>query len=321
MQKWMSEHMDNIEKKLTEAWKSIKNYKTGWLQLGIKHPLEWHVAYETPTNKALIILAHHPAKNIDSSKSISTTCNKRGDGTYYISFQLTEKTQEDVFISMCSNLILYSSGAHSEIEALSMVELRYRQWRRLMEYKNTAILSDEKRRGLIGELLYLKRILEAGKTCSDALAGWVGPDGADQDFVFDNRWREIKTTGLSSDKIAIHSIEQLGDEGDYGDLLVFRVDPCAPEAENAFTLRKLVKDITNMFGGALPEIAQFTDKLSSVGYIDMEIYDNYTYKYYKDETYDVNFDFPKLARQKVRPEITKCEYTISISSISRWKRS
>ena len=313
--------MDNIEKILTDSWRSIKYYRTGSLQLGIKHPLEWHVAYETPTNKALVIIAHNPVKSIDSSKSISTQCNKRNDGTYYISFQLTEKSQEDVFISMCSNLIEYSSGADTEINALNMVEMRYRQWRRLMEYKNIAMLSDEKRRGLIGELLYLKRTIEEGKPAPDALAGWIGPDGADQDFVFDERWREVKTTGLSSDKVSIHSFEQLGDEGDEGDLIIFRVDPSAPEAEDAFTLRKLVHDIIKMLNGSLTDIELFTDKLSSIGYIDMEAYDKYPYKYFKDETYVVNANFPRLTRTNIRPEITKCEYTISISSIDNWKRS
>ena len=288
--------MDNAEKILLDAWTSIKSFHTGWLQLGIEHPLEWHVAYETPTNKALVIIAHFPATNIESSRSITTACRKRQDGSYYISFQLIESSQEDVFISMCSNLIQYSARASSEAKALSMVESRYRQWRRLMEHnKNKAILSDTNRRGLIGELLYLKRIIEGGKTASSALAGWVGPDGADQDFVYDERWREIKTTGLSSDSITIHSIEQLGNETTQGDLVIFRVDPSAPEAEGAFTLRQLVRDIIRLQHGVLADIELFTDKLSSIGYIDMEAYDKFSYKYFKDDTYNIDSSFPRLS--------------------------
>lgn len=313
--------MDSVEKRLKDSWRSIQYYQKGSLQLGITHPLEWHVAYETPTNKALVILSHYPARKIEPSKCISTLCNKRADGTYYISFQLTENSQEDVFISMCSNLIEYSSEAHTETEALDMVEKRYGQWRRLMEHKNTAILSDEKRRGLIGELLYLKKSINAGKTAADALAGWIGPDGGDQDFVFDQRWREIKTTGVSSDKIIIHSIEQLGDADDQGDLIVFRVDPSAPEAEGAFTLRELVNTVLKMLGGVLEHVECFMDKLSSVGYIDMEAYDRFFYKYYKDDAYEVNSTFPRMTRSNIRPEIVQCEYAISLSSIDSWRRS
>ncbi len=312
--------MDSIEKILKKSWDSITSYQTGSLQLGIKHPLEWHVAYETPTNKALVILSHYPTDDLDSSKSINTFCHKRNDGTYYISFQLTEKKQEDVFISMCSNLIEYSSEALTEIDALNRVEMRYRQWRRLMEYRNRAILSDEKRRGLIGELMYLKRMIAENKPIHEALDGWVGPNGADQDFVYDGIWREIKTTGISSDRIDIHSIEQLGGKGENGELIIYRVDPCAPETNGAFTLRKLISSLAKELNGDLACIEQFTGKLNAVGYIDMDIYDKYPYRYFKNDLYEVNDSFPRIVREDLRPEITKCDYALSIASIDSWKK-
>ncbi len=184
----------NTEESLRKLWENIKVYEKGSLKIGINHPLDWYVAYETPTNKALVIISNYPIESVESSKSINFMCNKRSEGDYYISFQLIEKSQEDVFISMCSNLIDYSSNADSELEALKKVEHRYRQWRKLMEHKNLAILSDEKRRGLIGELLYLKKMLDNDMKASDAINGWVGPDGADQDFVYDGTWREVNTT-------------------------------------------------------------------------------------------------------------------------------
>lgn len=312
--------MENISSILLDAWKNIKNYTIGSLQLAITHPLEWHVAYETPTNKALIIIAHMPISVLNSSKSIYTVCHKRDDGTYYISFQLTANSQEDVFVSMCSNLIEYSSDASTEKEALNKVAFRYRQWRRLMERNNEAVLSDEKRRGLIGELLYLKTVLDGEKTLSEALAGWVGPDGADQDFVYDGLWKEIKTTGLSSDQISINSLEQLGNKNDIGELYIYRVDPCAPEAKDAFTLRGLVNALIKKFNGDFELIEVFFNKLGAVGYVDMEIYDKYPYLFFRRDTYDVNESFPRITREEIRQEIIRTEYILSISSINSWKR-
>ncbi len=312
--------MENISQILREAWKNIKFYETGSLQLGITHQLEWHVAYVTPTNKALIIITDMPIETLDSSKSINTVCHKRDDGTYYISFQLVENSQEDVFINMCSNLIEYSRDALTEKDALKRVAMRYKQWRRLMEYRNLAILSDEKRRGLIGELLYMKSIINGAKPMKDVLSGWVGPDGADQDFVYDAIWREIKTTGLSSDQISIHSLEQLGGRADIGELHVYRVDPCAPEAEGSFTLRKLIKYFIDLFDGDIGLIEEFTNKLNAVGYVDMELYDSYPYKFSGSDIYDVNESFPRITRNDTRSEIIRVEYTLSISSINGWKR-
>lgn len=316
----MNRAMDNVEKKLKESWQRIKSYEEGAVKLGIPHLLEWYVAYETPVDKALVIISKTPIEDLDSSKSISTTCRKREDGCYYISFRLTERVQEDVFINMCSNLIEYSSNALSEVESLKKVSYRFKQWQRLMQYQNKAILSDERRRGLIGELLYLQETMDNNVPVDVAIKGWVGPDGADQDFVYDKKWREIKTTGLASDKITISSIEQLGGIDDFGELVVYKIDSCAPEMEGAFSLRDLVKRVSMYFNRYLELNDMFNEKLCSVGYIDLEIYDKYPYKFFDREIYDVDDRFPRITRQDIRPEIVLCSYSLSLSSINNWKR-
>ena len=311
--------MNNIENNLLTAWHNIESFKTGSLRLGIEHPLEWHVSYETPVNKALIIISNIAIDSIASSKSIHTTCRKRDDGSYYISFQLLDKNQESVFISMCSDLIDFSSGALSEKEAIKKVEIRYKQRRKLMEHQREAVLSEEKRKGLIGELLYLKEIILGGKKISEALDGWVGPEGKDQDFVYDGIWREVKTTGIASVQITINSLEQLGNT-DKGILIISRVDSCAPEKTDSFTLRSLVSDINFLFNEDVVYSDIFLDKLCSVGYIDMEEYDKYHYSFSKSDKYEVDEQFPRIKREDVRNEILNCKYSLSISSIDNWRR-
>ncbi len=312
--------MDNIEKILRESWNSIDYYNGGSLQLGLNHPLEWHVSYETANNKALVIITQYPINHLESSKSIMTLCNKRTDGSYYISFQLTEHSQEDVFMSMCTNLIEYSENALGEKDAVKKVGERYKQWRRLMEHKYTGVLSDEKRRGLIGELRFLQYMLRLKQNNRRVLAGWVGPDGADQDFAYNSVWYEIKTTGEASDKISIHSFEQLGNKNDTGELWIYRVDPCAPETNGAFTLRSLVSEIRKSLNGDYRDIDLFYQKLSEVGYIDQKEYESYSYKCYRCDVYNVDNKFPRITRDMVADEIVKCEYTLSIPTINSWKK-
>ncbi len=190
-----------------------------------------------------------------------------------------------------------------------------------MEYKNLALLSDEKRKGLLGELCYLIEILEKRKkTKEEVLNGWVGPDYADQDFVYDGIWREIKTTGLSSDQISIHSLEQLGIQKENGELHVYRIDPCAPEMNGATTLRKTVNCVVSFIGDENDVLEKFTSKLNAVGYIDMEVYDKFFYKVAGKDVYEVDDTFPRLIRDEVRPEIVKCEYNLSLSGIKNWKK-
>lgn len=312
--------MKDLSQTLSETWNSIHSYDRGSLQLGIQHPLEWYVGYETELCKALIIIAHSPIENLDSSKSINVVCNKRFDGSYYIAFNLMDKKLEVVFLRMCSEIIEFSSNSKSEQDALKKVAIRYKQWRRLMEHNNCAVLSDNKRLGLIGELLYLKMIIETSKPPLAALDGWVGPDGSDQDFVYDGLWREIKTTCLSSDQISIHSFEQLGNHNDRGELHIYRVDSCAPETNNSFTLRELFKYFTDLFSYDLNLVDSFTNKLNSIGYVDMKDYDKFYYKFYRSDVYDVNDTFPRIVRTDIRPEVKNIEYVLSISNIEVWKK-
>lgn len=312
--------MKDIEKILNEAWNSINYYQGGSLQIGVDSILEWYVAYHSHSAKELAIVSRSPIYGIESSKSIIASCNKRNDGRFYISFQLVENAEKDVFMTMCANLIEYSADAKNEKEAIKKVASRYKQWRRLMEKRHSGILSDEKRRGLLGELFYLMKILQSGKGKKEALAGWVGPDGADQDFVYNGKWREIKSTDAASDKLTIHSLEQLGTKKDTGELIVYRIDRCAPETTGAMTLRKMVHIIGDILGDDPALVERYYEKLSTVGYIDMDIYEQYPYKYSRHEMYDVNETFPRITRMEIRAEVANCQYIISIPAINGWKR-
>src|SRR6185295_5802854 len=54
------------------------------------------------------------------------------------------------------------------------------------------LLGIERQIGLLGELLFLKRLLDAGEAA--ALSSWVGPSGEPHDFRTAQREFEVKTT-------------------------------------------------------------------------------------------------------------------------------
>ena len=306
------------EENLKTHWDNIDFFSGGSLRLGINHQLEWYVSFLTQTSKALVVISEHEARGLESSKSIATTCNLRADGKYYISFQLVDMKQEDIFIQMCSDIIDYSSAAKNDKDAIELVSNRYLQWRRLMEKKSEGILSSNQIKGLIGELKFLQRKLLTSKNYTDTVAGWVGPEGADQDFVYNQIWHEVKSIGLASDSVSINSIEQLGNNNQ-GYLYIYRIDKCAPEAEGALTLRSLVNELLFMIENDLAATVLLMAKLNYAGYIDLELYDKYPYKCFGFDKYDVDSEFPRLCRGEIRKEITNCAYSLSIPSIDRWK--
>lgn len=310
----------NTERDLQNLWSSIDYRNGGSLLLDIEHPLEWYVSYITETQKAIVFISSHQPREMESSKSIAIKIARRFDGRFATSLVLTETSQEQVFISMCANLIDYSSDALAEKDALRKVAFRFKQWQRLMAYKRLALMTAEAQKGLIGELIYLEKVIASGKDIQSAVAGWVGPDGADQDFVYDGVWHEIKAVGVAATEVKISSVEQLGVESIAGELVIERIDKCAPETHDAFTLNQIVKKVYNLLQSDGEVLDIYISKLNSLGYISLPEYDMTKYKYSGEEIYNVNDEFPRITRNSIRSEIVNVNYSLSIPSIIFWKK-
>lgn len=302
---------------LRAKWAGLRYPDSGYLRLNVHHPLEWNLGRSTAGEKALVIICSRPLKNLPSSRSICARCGKREDGKYAISFLLTDDRQEDVFLAMGSDLIEYSANGN-EIESLRLVGIRYGQWCRLLARKGRARLTTAEQKGLIGELLFLQmRLVQESADNLSILEGWSGPEDGDQDFVYSTKWYEIKTTGRSSENITISSAEQLDAEG-IGELVVFRVDSCAPEQPGAFTLPGLIEKISEYLKADPGAEACFEDKLEKAGYMELPEYAEEYWSCGGNQQYVVDDSFPRICRHILPQEIVRCAYTLSLPGIAAW---
>ena len=154
---------------------------------------------------------------------------------------------------------------------------------------------------------------------SVALAGWVGSEGADQDFVYADCWDGIKSTGASSSEISISSVEQL-DKNDEGELVVYRIDKSAPDQPKSFTLYGLVHEVIELISRHGENPDELILKLGAAGYIDMKEYDKQHFSMSSKQVYTVNESFPRIRRVDVPTEITNAVYQIDIHSIKSWEK-
>lgn len=83
-------------------------------------------------------LRHIPVDKFSSSKSIEAACNLRKDGKYAISFTLINREQEDVFISMTSDIIEFARIEQRPRDSLKRVLRRYAAWMKLLDHKREA---------------------------------------------------------------------------------------------------------------------------------------------------------------------------------------
>ena len=95
-----------------------------------------------------------------------------------------------------------------------------------------------------------------------AVAGWIGPIGADRDFEFSDTWYEAKAVTLSKDIVTISSADQL-DTGAEGTLLILRIEKVSQNTLGAFTLNSLADEVRNSIQDPEARII-FESRLSSM---------------------------------------------------------
>lgn len=305
---------DYLEKK----WSSVTYYNGGFIRLETVHPLEWYAGYQSIGQKTLMIVSNSETIAPASSKSVIVSSRRReADGKWTLTFELMRNEQEGVFINLCCDILNYSQSAAEEKEALSRVVMRYKQWSRLLEYQKSALLDEGNKKGLLGELLFLQSKLQQGTAALSAVQAWVGPDGADQDFVFSDGWYEVKTVGAAADSVSISSLQQLDSSG-IGKLVIIRVDKSAPERQDAFSLFQKVAEIRDFIKQDNDASTLFEVKLARYGYIDMPEYESQKYYCSGEKGYIVNETFPRLSSKNVPSQVIASQYMLSIAGIENW---
>jgi hypothetical protein len=304
---------------LQKQWDSIEYKNGGFLQIDTRHPLKWHIGYQSLSQKTLLLISETEIDPVESSKSMAVSRRRREDNFWILAFELLMNEQQGVFASFCCDVIDYSRSAENEKEALRLVINRYKQWSKLLETQKSGLMDESKRKGLLGELLFLEQQLDKMSSCLAAIQGWSGADSADQDFIYQNSWYEIKSIGTSAVSVTISSLEQL-DCYDDGELVIMRIDETAPDRAGAISLGDVVQRIKKMLLNDADALNLFCTKLMAYGYLDLQEYSEQKYYYFGMQKYLVNNVFPRLTAQFIPAQITSAHYELNLPSLETWRK-
>jgi len=152
-----------------------------------------------------------------------------------------------------------------------------------------------------------------------ALMSWCGPEGADQDFIYDDTWTEVKATTIASRAISISSLEQLDTDTD-GALKLYRIDKTTDTDANGFTLTDIVQNTRALLSSNLKCKELFELRLFQYGYQDSPEYGRQNYRFNGAEEYRVDGSFPRLTKNNIAYQITSARYTIDLASVAVFKR-
>ena len=283
-----------------------------------EHPLELFLGKDINYRETLLLVCEFKPKLIFSSSVIEVIVGKRKDRRWAISFSLTNSKYLDIFSHFCFDLISSSEQYKVRREGTLFICSRYIKWQEMLKRKKGELLSEPEIKGLIGELYFLKDNMIQKYGLEKAIKSWIGPSKADQDFVVDNTWYEIKATTSGSDSIKISSIEQL-DRVEDGNLVVLYLDKTSMTDTNRITLNTLIENIHNLLIYDDELLLLFNSKLIEQGCFKSADYSDYCYRFNGIDQYLVTCNFPSLKRNEVPTSIENVNYSLLLSEIKNYK--
>lgn len=279
--------------------------------------------------QTLIFFSQLPMPELRSSAAVDASVSKRYGGLNALKLAVADQRYEELFCKICDDLLSVMVGAASEGAALSRLADRYEAWRAFWKNR-TGALSEEAVRGLTGELIYFRRCLDEGVDPAAVASAWIGPMGGDQDFVFPNRWAEVKTIRQSASEVQISSLEQLvnpkvtenGSEAVDGRLAVIRLHG-EPAGEACLTLPSLVEEIVGRLSDAPHAQTAFINTIEMTG-ADLAhgvMETTLRFSLLEIQEYDVNAEgFPRIIRTPELPAaVTKVRYSLSLAGLEPWR--
>ena len=234
---------------------------------------------------------------------------------------LNEQSNWELFLSLCNDLVQATQLANNSKAAINAILMRLERWQEFLKKNRKGILSEEKILGLIGELLFINNHLIPAFGAGQSIKFWQGPEGLPQDFNVNQSAIEVKCqSGATAPYVKISSADQLCPQLPEMYLFVVTLGKAAPETTDAIDPPKLISQIRNALKseGSI-QIERFNDLLYAIGYIDSNLYLNYSYILTGEKMFRVSDGFPKICAKDLDPGITNVSYSISLSECANFE--
>ncbi|MDA3928520.1 MAG: PD-(D/E)XK motif protein [Prolixibacteraceae bacterium] len=259
---------------------------------------------------------------LDSHVNVLPNYLKRFIGVEVQVLPITEKQKElvlilleeeltDVFIMFIEDIIQCLLPINDSEEALSIISNRINYWRKLFGKFTGGLLTPQQQRGLYGELYFLQLLLESQSNHERIINAWQAPEGTNQDFYFNGKAVEVKTSIANNPTIKIANEYQLDLTGLQRLYIAFYRLSEYPDDEN--TLLNIITKIRNILNLSIDLKKEFNLKLESIG-LAPEAEDEYNktgYSIRSEIYYQVNDIFPKITTAILDDAVSRVSYEIA----------
>lgn len=256
---------------------------------------------------------------IDSTKLIEVIQINESENVYWTCFDLIDSNAESVYFSLIEDLIKSILSCKDEISCMKEIKNRFIIWKKLLGRAVVNGLTEEKVRGIFGELYFLYNYMKPKYSLDNSIKAWGGPDGDSKDFTINNQWYEVKAVGTSTNEVKISSLTQL-DSDVIGDLAIVRIEGMSDaytdgmsSVEELVTL--ILREIEDPF---IKE--SFIAKLDKQKYTPLDSAVKLKFKAHDIILYLVDDSFPRINSKDIKyPEIDKISYSLYIKALEKYK--
>lgn len=298
-----------------KAWReSLDAGEQGVQLVEVNHPLEIYCGASDLGSARLMIRSDLKPQLPHLADVVVIDRQPQGE-KWILSLTLQDRRFLEVFIRLAVHVVERTRSASTEESALEVMTTVFDQWRRLLTPAKVRRLGVDALRGLIGEVWFLQNRACLHRPLDAALAGWLGPLGAPQDFWYeDSEFHEIKSIGPGLSSIKISSAEQL--DVTALELVVLGVPQVPEGTDGATTLLRLIQMLSNSLNeiGVSPEELEL--KISRVG-VDLSdpYYGEMWFQVRSMSRYDVSEAFPAIRASKLPAGIGNVRYALTLASL------
>lgn len=252
-------------------------------------------------------------KGLVRLKGLSLDLRARGTEGQMFVLTLDRSSDRDLFAGLCRTLILALVQATDSTSALAVSLIHIQRWKAFLSGKSQG-LTPERVRGLFGELLFLRELIEQGIANATAIDAWIGPERAQHDFSYRNIAVEIKSiSGQGRGYVRISSEDQLESLKDRLFLRVYRLSDLS-ESSGGRSLNDLVGEIRDLLVDA-DALDAFYGKLAGYGYAPIPEYDTPCFVVSEERSYRVSKDFPRIIRSELMAGIDNVSYDVRLEAL------
>lgn len=237
-------------------------------------------------------------------------------------FRLEDGEQRDIFEQLCRDIISASHAVESDEAAIRVSLSRTWRWYHLLRAGSGGLLSEEKQKGLIGELLTLEALLSR-LGHSIPIECWRGPLAEPKDFMLPgNIAVESKAIrGVDAPFVQISSEWQLDRSAtERLFLVVAQVTRSAESEPESVTLTDIVSRVrTEILDESPAELGAFDSRLLAAGYSPNDNYADYWWTLDELLPFEVTPEFPRIEGTDIPDGVERVTYNVTLARCTAFR--